>query len=62
MVFQGKDWLDSSGRFLFGKYRGSSVEEIVSDDPDYLHWILDTVTDISREDRQIIASIYYRYN
>lgn len=51
------DWLDSGGRFKFGKYRGSLAEDIATDDPQYVQWIVDTVEDISDDDREILSQL-----
>lgn len=56
LKYDGKPWLDDSERLLFGKYRGSLIEDLASDDPGYLRWIVDNVEDISHEDREIIAT------
>jgi len=52
-----KDWLDSRGNFLFGKYKGKSLEDVRDDDPGYLRWIVQEVEDISEDDREIIETI-----
>lgn len=52
----GKDWLDSRGDFLFGKYKGESLEDIRETDPGYLRWIVEAVNDISDDDREIIET------
>jgi hypothetical protein len=41
-----KDWLDSSGRFVFGKYAGELAYSIARRDPSYLRWIVDEVEDL----------------
>lgn len=56
-IGKNKDWLDSKGDFLFGKYKGKSLEDVRDDDPGYLRWIIDTVEDISDEDQEIIETI-----
>jgi hypothetical protein len=52
------DWLDSSGRFLFGKHRGRTVPEVIKDTEangsGYIRWALDTVDDMSDGDREIL--------
>lgn len=50
----GKDWLDASGCFLFGKYKGECAEDIAETDPAYIRWIVDNVEDISDEDRGLL--------
>lgn len=50
----GRDWLDASGCFLFGKYKGECAEDIASSDPDYIQWIIDNIEDISDEDRGLL--------
>lgn len=52
-----RDWLDSGGRFKFGKYRGSLAEDIARDDPQYIQWIVDKVEDISEDDREILSQL-----
>lgn len=52
-----RDWLDSGGRFRFGKYRGSLAEDIAKDDPQYVQWIVDTVEDIFDDDREILSQL-----
>lgn len=58
---RGKDWLDKSGRFLFGKHKGELLEEVADIAPHYLLWIMEEVDDISDEDREVIeAQLAYR--
>lgn len=55
----GREWLDSGGYFLFGKYgppNPAPVEDIAREDPSYLKWILETVEDIHHEDRDVIET------
>lgn len=58
----GREWLDSDGCFLFGKYgsvgglQGDFVENVAKNDPSYLHWILENVEDIFHEDRDVIET------
>lgn len=59
-----KQWLDPEGYFIFGKYGGSNrthIEDVASDDPGYLRWIVNSVEDISEEDRAIISG-YLHYS
>jgi hypothetical protein len=53
-----RDWLDSSGRFLFGRHRGRTVPQVLQDDTgaDYIRWALDNADDMSEDDRQILES------
>jgi len=50
-----REWLDSSGRLTIGKYKGSQAEDIASDDPSYIRWIIETVEDISEDDRNVLS-------
>jgi hypothetical protein len=59
-----KEWLDQSGRFLFGKYGpnrdsvndvGELAEDIAETDPGYIRWIVDNVEDILEIDRDILS-------
>lgn len=52
-----KDWLDSSGRFLFGKHQGKLAEYVAQTDYAYVRWVVDNIEDISEEDREILASL-----
>lgn len=57
MPVQSREWLDSDGCFVFGKYgppNPASVEDVAREDPSYLRWILENVEDIDHEDRDII--------
>lgn len=60
---RSRDWLDSSGRFLCGKYGpkdgnpGASAEFIAVKDFRYILWILDNVDNISEEDRKILETL-----
>lgn len=62
----GRSWLDSEGRFLFGKHgptaglEGESIERVRREDPGYLRWIVECVEDICEEDRDIIAAALRR--
>lgn len=51
----GKNWLDSDGYFIFGKYKGISIEDVVREDPGYIKWIVNDAEDISDEDREIMS-------
>lgn len=59
-----KEWLDQSGRFLFGKYGpdkdnpkdvGEYAEDIAETDPQYIRWIVNDVEDIVESDREVLA-------
>lgn len=51
------DLIDDAGRLQFGnKHRGSDVNDIAADDPNYLHWMLDNVDDLSEDDREVIRA------
>jgi hypothetical protein len=42
-VKESREWLDSGGYFIFGKYGGpnpASVEDVAREDSSYLRWIL----------------------
>lgn len=56
MSSSSRDWLDSRGNFLFGKYKGDPAEEVAQEDPSYLQWIIDKVDDCSDEDREVLLS------
>lgn len=49
-------WLDNDGFFVKGRYAGRSVERVAAEDPDYLWWILEQVTNIQDDDRQAIET------
>lgn len=49
-----REWLDQSGCFLFGKYKGELAEDIADTDPRYIRWIIDSIEDISEEDRELL--------
>ena len=49
------DWIDESGRMTRGKHRGSLLETVARDDPDYLQWVMD-LDDTSVSERRIIAT------
>lgn len=51
-----RDWLDSTGRFLFGKYEGRTIEYVAMTDHSYIKWVVEAVEDISDEDREIMKS------
>lgn len=58
-VKESREWLDSGGYFIFGKYGGPnpvSVEDVARTDPSYLRWILESVEDIHHEDRDVIET------
>lgn len=61
---ESREWLDSSGYFVFGKYgppNPASVDDVAKEDPSYLRWILENVEDIDHEDRDIIeAALQFR--
>lgn len=50
-----RQWIDESGRFMFGKYRGKFIEHVAGHDSEYLCWILDKVDDIDEGDAKIIG-------
>lgn len=52
-----RPWLDSSGSFLFGKYKGLLAEDIAQDDSSYIRWIVNEVEDITEEDRQVLFQL-----
>ena len=53
----GRVWLDISGCFLFGKYKGESAEYVTQDDPSYVAWVVrHPGVDICDEDREILAA------
>lgn len=60
---RSRDWLDSEGRFLCGKYGpregnlGASAEFIAVKDFRYIIWILENVDNISEEDRKILSTL-----
>lgn len=59
MPIQYREWLDSGGYFLFGKYgppNPAHVEDVAREDPSYLRWILENVEDINHEDRDVIEA------
>ena len=54
-----REWLDSGGYFIFGKYGGPNpapVEDVAKEDPSYLRWILENVEDLDHEDRNVIET------
>lgn len=51
-----RDWLDSRGNFLFGKYKGDPAEEVAQEDPSYIKWIIEKVDDCSDEDKEVLSS------
>lgn len=55
-----RNWLNSRGEFLFGKYEGEYAEDIMRDDPDYIRWITENADDIDEEDQQIFLSLLER--
>lgn len=52
-----RDFLDSTGRFLFGKHKGELSDSVAATDPSYLRWIVNDVEDCSDEDREILATL-----
>ncbi|AVX37983.1 exodeoxyribonuclease X [Yersinia enterocolitica] len=40
--------------FKFGKYRGKSIEQIARQDPDYLRWMLASITDLTPDMRHTL--------
>lgn len=56
-----REWLDSSGRFMFGKYGptshddGELAEDVAREDPSYIRWIVNDVEDISDDDREVLS-------
>ncbi|WP_145579921.1 exodeoxyribonuclease X [Yersinia vastinensis] len=41
--------------FKFGKYRGKSIEQIARQDPDYLRWILASISDLTPDMRHTLT-------
>ncbi|WP_392434790.1 exodeoxyribonuclease X [Yersinia sp. HM-2024] len=41
--------------FKFGKYRGKSIEQIARQDPDYLRWMLASITDLTSDMRHTLT-------
>jgi hypothetical protein len=52
-----KEWLDDSGRFLFGKHEGETLERVAKEDLGYLRWIIETVDNIDEYDREAIEAV-----
>jgi hypothetical protein len=52
-----RPWLDSEGRFLFGKHAGEYVESD-SVPVSYLEWIIENVptSDIAEDDLEVVES------
>lgn len=57
MVDSAKTWLDSEGRFLFGKHAGEYVESD-SVPASYLEWIIENVvaSSIAEDDLEVIEA------
>lgn len=55
-----RDWISPDGAFLFGKYSGRSVSAVVADDPGYCRWVVESVENITDQDRQMIATLLKR--
>lgn len=41
--------------FKFGKYRGKSIEQIAREDPDYLRWMLASISDLTPDMRHTLT-------
>jgi DNA-binding beta-propeller fold protein YncE/DNA polymerase III epsilon subunit-like protein len=63
------DWIDDKGRLIqseqgpliaFGKYNGRALDDLASEDPSYLQWILSN--DFSQEVRNIVADALEQVN
>lgn len=60
---RSRDWLDSEGRFLCGKYGpkdgnpGQYAEFVAVKDFRYIMWILEFVDNVSEEDRNILRTL-----
>lgn len=51
------DLIDDSGRLQFGRaHRGEDINDIAADDPSYLHWMLNSVEDLTEDDREVIRA------
>lgn len=48
------NWLDSDGKFLLGKHKGSLAERVVTTDHSYIQWLVDNVENMNEEDREIL--------
>lgn len=46
-------YVDENGVLVFGKYKGSIVENVADDDPKYIRWMLDTL-DLTRRERELL--------
>lgn len=57
----GRDWIDSQGQFIFGKHKGELVENVISEDPSYIRWIVSEVENISEDDRDFLSQ-QLKYN
>lgn len=55
-----KPWLDDSGRFLFGMYKGKLAEDVAKSDRGYVRWIVDSVEDCDEGDREILSALVAR--
>lgn len=62
MIATRGDWLDSSGRFRFGKYGptgkdpGELIEYVAKVDPGYLEWVLESIENLPDDDREIMEA------
>lgn len=56
----GKEWLDPSGCFRWGKHAGEEVEAVAKDDPGYLRWVMEQ-DDCDDGDREVMrAALRFR--
>lgn len=55
-----REWLSSTGEFLFGKHKDRLPEDVIRSDRSYIRWIVDEVEDILEEDRQILQALLNR--
>lgn len=47
-------WLDHDGRFLKGKYKGESADDVVEENPNYIRWVVEEVESLDDEDRETL--------
>lgn len=51
------DLIDDAGRLQFGhEHRNEDINDIAADDPGYLRWMLNSVDDLSEDDREVIRA------
>jgi len=55
-----RDWLDSEGRLLFGRYKGKYAEDVARDNAGYMRWLASECEDVSDEDRRILTILLER--